>query len=348
MTDGDKNVSEPPERGPMDQFSAHIDRGWDLVHRGDLPGAQKSAEKSVELDASSPEAHNLLGFVTAAMGDAEAALEHYREAIALDDSFVEAMLNAAEVLIHPVHDFEAAVDMVEDALEWAEGDEEVADALLLKFDAYMHQGDREHAAKVLATLPEGEFESGRVEFLIGRAFFESGNAEAAAPRLARAASLEPDNPDVHYYLGLAHDALERSDDATVEFLRARELDLLMPPAHWALPVAHFERLVQRAIDRLGDDHKVVIDGALVIISDAPGPEVVAEGVDPRAGVLLDALSKEQEPPRARRIFVYQRNVERLSEGVAELEADLLALLEAEMGVAFPALAPKPAEDVPDP
>src|ERR1051325_7775988 len=101
MSEGDGNT-EGPDRGPMDQFSAHLDRGWDLIHRGDYAGAQRSAEKSLELDAESPEAYNLLGYVSAAQGDTESALEHYWHAIALDDSFVEAMLNAAELLIHPL------------------------------------------------------------------------------------------------------------------------------------------------------------------------------------------------------------------------------------------------------
>src|SRR5262249_61572725 len=49
MSEGDGNT-ERPDHGPMDQFSAHLDRGWDLIHRGDLAGAQRSAEKSLELD----------------------------------------------------------------------------------------------------------------------------------------------------------------------------------------------------------------------------------------------------------------------------------------------------------
>jgi tetratricopeptide (TPR) repeat protein len=237
--------------------------------------------------------------------------------------------------------------MVEDALEWAEGDEEVTDALLLKFDALMHKGDREAAARVLATLPETEFDDGRLEFLVGRARFELGDIEDARPRLMRAAQLEPDNADVHYYLGLVHDALESADEATVQFLRARELDLLLPPVHWALPTAHFERMVQRAIERLDDAHKAVIDGALVVISDAPGPEVVADGVDPRGGVLLDALSPRDQEPRARRVFIYQRNVERLSEGVANLEEDLAALLENEINAAFAAITIPGSEPAPE-
>src|SRR4051812_47623066 len=35
-------------RGPMDQFTAHLDRGWDLVNRGDFAGALISAQKSLE------------------------------------------------------------------------------------------------------------------------------------------------------------------------------------------------------------------------------------------------------------------------------------------------------------
>ena len=95
MTERDTDVTEPPPHPGMDQFTAHLDRGWDLVHRGDLRGAQLSAEKSLEVDPQAPEAHNLLGYVKAAQGQAEDALELYRTAIALDDTFVEAMLNAA-------------------------------------------------------------------------------------------------------------------------------------------------------------------------------------------------------------------------------------------------------------
>ena len=30
----------------MDQLSAHLDRGWDLVHRGDAQGAASSAQRA--------------------------------------------------------------------------------------------------------------------------------------------------------------------------------------------------------------------------------------------------------------------------------------------------------------
>jgi tetratricopeptide (TPR) repeat protein len=322
----------------MDQFSAHLDRGWDLIHRGDYEGAQRSAEKSLELDAESPEAYNLLGYVSAAQGDTEGALEHYRHAIALDDSFVEAMLNAAELLIHPLHDFDAAIDLVDEALEWTEGADEVADALLLKFDAYMHQNEREAAKKVLRTLPDGEFETPRLEFLVGRAFFEVGELATAREYLERACAREPEASDIHYYLGLLSDAQADHDAATLEFLRCRELDASAPRPHWTVSQAQFERNVRKAVERLEPEHRDTLDGALVVVAELPGAEVVADGVDPRAAVLLDAAGERDGRPHAGRMFVYQRNVERMCEGPAKLEDDLVRLVQAEIEASFPALA----------
>jgi tetratricopeptide (TPR) repeat protein len=328
----------------MDQFSAHLDRGWDLIHRGDLAGAQRSAEKSLELDSESPEAHNLLGYVSAALGNHETALDHYRQAIALDDSFVEAMLNAAEVLIHPVHDFPGAITLIDEALEWAEGDDEVADALLLKFDAYMHQSDHDSARNVLSTLPEGQFESPRLDFLVGRAYFEVGELESGKRHLERALEREPEVADVHYYMGLLLDAQGTHDGATVSFLRCRELDTGMQRPAWSLSQSQFERQLRHAIERLEPKQRDVLDGALVVVSDLPGAEVVADGVDPRAGVLLDALAERDATPHAGRAFVYQRNIERMCEGPPELEEELLRLLQAEIEATFPGLgAASPSE-----
>jgi tetratricopeptide (TPR) repeat protein len=345
MSQKDGNPSDSSERGAMDQLSAHLDRGWDLVHRGDFEGARRSAEKSVEIDNEAPEAHNLLGYVCAVLGDSEAALEHYRQAIALDESFIEAMLNAAEVLIHPVHDFDAALSLIDEALDWAEGDEEIADALLLKFDAYAHRGDDEAARRVLKTLPEISGSNGRVSFLVGRAYFEIADLAAARKSLERAVEIDGGHADARYYLAMTLDGLEQREAATIEFLRCRELDLAAPRVHWALPTAQFERRVRDAIDQLDPPLKAVLEGALIVVVDAPGAEVVAEGVDPRAAVLLDARVNPAVPStaeaRAGRAFVYQRNVERLCEDGAALEEELIEVLKAEIGATFPSLAPPP-------
>ena len=89
----------------MDRFSAHLDRGWDLVQHGDSHGAELSARRALELNKQAPEAYNLLGYAAALRGDFEAAIRHYNHALSLDEAYFEALLNAAEVFIHPGFEF---------------------------------------------------------------------------------------------------------------------------------------------------------------------------------------------------------------------------------------------------
>jgi len=351
MTERDTDVTDAPAHAGMDQFTAHLDRGWDLVHRGDLRGAQLSAEKSLEVDSQAPEAHNLLGYVKAAQGQADEALELYRTAIALDDTFVEAMLNAAEVLIHPLHDFDGALSMIEEALDFAENPDETADALLLKYDAYAHQGDREGARRVVRTFPDGPFESARLDFLVGRAHFESGDQQKALRLLTHAVELEPGYGDAHYTLGLVHEALGDSKAMVSAFLRAREADLALAPVAWAPGRSAFEDLVRAAIVRLPKPLHAALEGAELFVVELPGAEVIADGVDPRTSVLLDTQersragldvsksSAELQQPRVGRIFFYQRNTERAVEDASGLNDEIYLALEEELCAAFPELAP---------
>ena len=328
---------------PMDQLTAHLDRGWDLVSRGDLAGAVLSAEKSLELNEESPEAHNLLGYILQAQGRAEDALEHYKQALELEEGYVDAMLNAAEVLLHPLHDYDAAIGFVDDALDWLEEDEVdlIADALLIKVDVHLAREDREAAKRVVALLPSGPFESPQLTLSVGRARFEVGDLEGAEPLIRRATEAEPPMSDAFYYLGLLLEAKGDRRGALVGLLSARDLDLAAPPPAWALPHDQFERRVQAALNKLGPALAPVVEGALIVVTDLPGAEVVAEGVDPRIALMLDDVA--QEPPKVGRVFVYQRNVERFAGGLLDVEEEIVGALAAEITATFPALAePAPA------
>jgi Flp pilus assembly protein TadD len=313
----------------MDQFTAHLDRGWDLVSRGDFAGALISAQKGMELDGESPEVHNLLGFILAAEGNAEDALTHYKQAVELDDTFVEAMLNAAEVLIHPLGDYPGALTFIDDALELMEDDDELTDAMVLKIDALLATGDLEAAETTARRLPTGPFEQPGLSFLVGRAKIEVGDVEGGAPHVVAAAEQEPDNAEVQYYLGVVLEFRGDHHGATLAFLRCRALDASLPSASWSLPVEQFEREVERALARLDSESRQLLDGALVVVVGAPGAEVVADGVDPRVDVLLD-LASDGEETKVVRIFVYQQNVERAAGGIYEIEDALVEAFSREI------------------
>ncbi|MDH3484030.1 MAG: tetratricopeptide repeat protein, partial [Myxococcales bacterium] len=248
--------------GFMDRLSAHLDRGWELVTRGDLIGAMASAEQTLELDGDSPDAHNLIGYIHAANGNLEMALEHYRQAIDLDEHYLEAMLNAAELLIHPLGSFADAIRILDQALESCQTADDIADASVLKVDALLQQGDRAAAAELLLGLPEGPFENQQLDFLIGRAHFELDQLEPAAVLIERASEHSEATPDVLYYLGLLRERQGRTAEASLAFLKTRHLDGQLPRPPWSPSPARFEKVVQAALRALPEELTLRLEGNL--------------------------------------------------------------------------------------
>lgn len=327
----------------MDQFSAHLDRGWDLVQRGDTRGALASARRALELDPNSPEAHNLLGYVAALEGDGDEAVEAYRQAIALDDTYLEAMLNAAEVYIHPLGDFDQAISMCDQALDVAEADDEVVDALLLKFDALLGKGDLDAAKKLVPLFPAGPFDNPSHTFLVGRALYEVGDVERALPYVEDAIRRDPRNSEAYYYLGLVRDEQGDTRAATAAFLTSRELDLSTAMPAWVPGRDELLETTKAAVAALAPSLRALVDGAEVFLTEMPGVEVIADGVDPRATVLVDAPVRapadgahehdgdgdgEARPPV--RIFVYILNVARLAGTADALQEEIQLAIEREI------------------
>jgi tetratricopeptide (TPR) repeat protein len=327
----------------VDQLSAHLDRGWDLAQKGDAAGAAACAQRALELDPASPEVHNLLGYAAALEGDAEEALEHYRQAIALDETYFEAMLNAAEIMIHPIGDHDGAMAQLSDALDYAETDEEIADCVLLKVDALMAKGDFAEAKSAMKSIPEGPFENGSYTFLIGRAYYELGDIDKAAPLIEEAAKSDPDHADAQYYLGLVRDEQGNARGATEAFLRARGLDLSRPPPAWAPQPETFARTVSSVMAKLDGVLARFVTEAEVYVVDVPGAELVVDGVDPRALLILDTPPVSEGAPARVRVFIYQRNVERAAGAAHAMEEELLGALEREITAVF--LEPDPNRPV---
>lgn len=349
MLDGETLAKNRPR---MDQFSAHLDRGWDLVQRGDAYGAEHSARRALELNAESPEAYNLLGYAAALRGEFEDAMEHYEHAIALDDTYLEAILNAAELCIYPMADFQAAERYCEEALSLAESDEERVDALLLKFDALMGQSDANGAKAVCARLPREGFENPAHAFLVARALFEVGDVDAASSLIGEAVRLNPTSPEAHYYQALIFDEQDNADAALSAFLKSRELDMQTPPPPWSMTVEALRDVVLKVLGTLPEPLGGLLSPGQVFISDMPGVEVIVDGIDPRALLLLEPLtatdeappssdeptSNDEPPPNssaasrveAARLFVYQRNLERVAGTADALAQELQGLLEREL------------------
>jgi hypothetical protein len=101
---------------------------------------------------------------------------------------------------------------------------------------------------------------------------------------------------------------------------------------------------RRVMDSLPESLRVYVREGEVYAADVPGVEVVVDGVDPRALLLLDGINTEDKTlPLTARVFVYPRNVERLSGSVDQVESEIAAALEREITATF--LDPEPDHSV---
>jgi tetratricopeptide (TPR) repeat protein len=95
--------------GEASRYTAHLDRGWSLLDRGDFQHARTSAQQALELRPDVPDAAMLLAAISLAESDPEASLEWYERAIETDAEYVDAQLAAAQVLLYDLEQPERAL-----------------------------------------------------------------------------------------------------------------------------------------------------------------------------------------------------------------------------------------------
>src|SRR5262249_8155199 len=150
-------------------------------------------------------------------------------------------------------------------------------------------------------------------------YYEVGEPERARPYVEEAAKKDPENPDALYYLGLIRDEAGDARGALEAYLQSRAMDSLRAPVAWAPSPRALAQGVQQVVTRLDSVFAAYVREADVYIVDVPGAELVVDGVDPRALMLLETHTANGDPrqasgngdaPAKARLFVYQRNIER--------------------------------------
>lgn len=141
--------------GEASRYTAHLDRGWSLLDRGDVQRARNSARQALELRPDVPDAAMLLAAIALAESDPETSLEWYERAIETDAEYVDAQLAAAQVLLYDLEQPERALGRAGQGRELEEAS--LADLLdfgLIEAEALVSLGDYEGAAERLEQLAE--------------------------------------------------------------------------------------------------------------------------------------------------------------------------------------------------
>jgi tetratricopeptide (TPR) repeat protein len=141
--------------GEASRYTAHLDRGWSLLDRGDLQQARNSAHQAQKIRPEVPDAAMLMAAISLAESDPDASLEWYERAIEADSEYVDAQLAAAQILLYDLDEPQRALERAEIARELDEAT--LADQIdfgLLEVEALLQMGDLPSARERLASLAE--------------------------------------------------------------------------------------------------------------------------------------------------------------------------------------------------
>jgi predicted Zn-dependent protease with MMP-like domain len=307
-----------------------IARGWELIEQGDLDGAREAhaqarrrAENARKKSGVEPEEAGELwalgGSISEHDGDAESAMEAYRQAHARAPDEPRYLLWAAELALEPFDDPGLAVELCNKALDVAADDEDLVHAILLKVEALIGLGGSEaeeaEAREMLGELAGCSIEEPEVWCRAGDLHLALADLDAAERCYAAAVALDETWADGHHGLGMVH--AERGDHArmTQAWLRVRELDLAAPPSPLHMELDEFERLAEAALAELPENARALLENVPIMIDDMPSEELVSEGTDPRllglfTGVPLPEKSHaSNQVPQLDAIYLFQHNLE---------------------------------------
>lgn len=162
-------------------------------------------------------------------------------------------------------------------------------------------------------------------YRIARMRLDLGEAELVGPILVDLVDWYPSEPDAWYLLSETHHRGGRLPEACVAAVKTLELDHDVELPDW---VPSFSVVHRRTVDLMAHAPEPALSALVdtgrpvtVMVRDAPAPELVMEGIDPRAPVLALAgrpaaialpPGAEPPPPQLTGVAVYRRNLARFS------------------------------------
>jgi predicted Zn-dependent protease with MMP-like domain/Tfp pilus assembly protein PilF len=320
-----------------------VDRGWERLEAGDLPGARSALRKAERDRKNDPEVLCLAGAIAAADGEVDAALELLARAAKADPEYAHPLLQAGELELYSRGDPQAALGLAARALAAAAGEEERADALLLKAEAELEigcghdhdhdrdgddaPGDHDHDAAARATMAEIaalELRDPIVLTRAGQMYMALDDARQAESCFLRAVDEDPGQADAHHGLGLIYEDRGDREAMVRAWQDTLRLDRAAPPPPWHMTLSEFEEVAEEAMGELPDEVLTRLENVPVLIDDLPSDDLVAEGYDPRllglfSGVPLPEKSHVSgQRPTIDAVHLYQKNLERQSADREEL------------------------------
>jgi predicted Zn-dependent protease with MMP-like domain/Tfp pilus assembly protein PilF len=317
------------------------DNGWRSCEDGQFEKAKAIAEADLRDDPENPEALLLLAAAHRGLGEFDHALGLLEQATEIAGDWSAPELWLAEIL---AQDLDRPVDALAhagEALERAEEEDELIDAVVLKAGLEIQLGKNRAARTTLAELPpSGEVKlPSETSLDLAYLFLEADAQEEAARRFRAIVDDEQGNEEAWYGLGLAAEA--RGDDAAKReaWLRVLALDAAIPLQAPHLGEHEMAEVAEQALAELPERARKLIENVPIIVVDLPAQSEVEQGLDPRllglfAGRSYAEGSTMGGAPQLTQILLFRKNLERMAIDADDLREQIRITLLHETGHFF--------------
>jgi tetratricopeptide (TPR) repeat protein len=204
------------------QARTPVDSAWDLLAKGDRPGAVSVLQKILQANPRNGEARLMLGSLLAEDGNHAEASTHLKEAVRLMPRSAMAH-NALGEALSESGDVKAARASFEKAVaidpRLGPSHANLGEVLVREGDSVAALKHLERAVALIGRTPDAAYP----HYLRAKIYTERGDPEKAAAALKQAVSLRPDFDEAWSDLGEAYKALSEDVNALAAYQRSVEI-----------------------------------------------------------------------------------------------------------------------------
>ncbi len=193
-----------------------LDKAFDIVETGNLPGAMVLFEQVCQQDPENPEAWMMSGSIEVELGNMESASERLARAIELDPKLPEPYYYLAR-LYRVKNDPVRAVANVEEAVRL---DPEYGEAYLLGGALYAASGEYEQAINYCRKAVELQPGSVEANSNLGGVLLQLGRAREALEFYVNITGLQPESSNSWIMLGRTYAQLDQLDNSVQAYNKA--------------------------------------------------------------------------------------------------------------------------------
>jgi tetratricopeptide (TPR) repeat protein len=201
-------------------YTAHNDLGYVLAAQGRTNEAIEHYQKALEIYPDYAEADNNLGTVFLNQGRLDEAAEYYHRALEANPSFAEAHNNLG-ILLAKQGRITEAIEHYQKAIELNPNRAEMYNNL---GNLLATRGRSAEAIGQFQKALEMEPDNAKAHYNLANIFIVQGRWDEAIEHYQRALKQMPDSTHAHYQLGLALQSRDKFTAAIVQFQKVLELD----------------------------------------------------------------------------------------------------------------------------